>query len=130
MGDYGVSLFEPAGIRSRERRTQTVSTKMTEKEERELQRATSAEGKRMGEWVREALLRAARGRAPSVGTQDPIVLTEIVGIQLFLMNVLSPLARGEHITPEQYQGIIKSVQASKGRTTQELLAKRRSAEAQ
>jgi hypothetical protein len=52
------------------------------------------------------------------------VLTEVVGIQLFLMNVLSPLTRGERLSPEQYQNIIKGVQAHKGRTTQELLAKR------
>ena len=55
------------------------------------------------------------------------VLTEVVGIQLFLMNVLSPLSRGEHLTPEQYQTIIKSVQTSKSRVTQELVAKRLSA---
>jgi hypothetical protein len=40
------------------------------------------------------------------------------------MNVLSPLTRGERLSPEQYQNIIKGVQAHKGRTTQELLAKR------
>lgn len=130
MGDYGVSSFERTGARLRERRTQTISTKMNEEEERELQRASAAEGKRMGEWVRDVLLRVARGHPASPGNHEPIVLTEIVGIQLFLMNVLSPLARGEHITPEQYQNIIKTVQASKGRTTQELLAKRLNAEAQ
>ena len=52
------------------------------------------------------------------------MLTEVVGIQLFLMNVLSPLTRGEHLSPEEYQNIIKCVQANKGRTTQELLRKR------
>ena len=130
MGDYSVSLFENASVRLREKRTQTISTKMSEEEERQLQRAASAEGKRMGEWVRDALLRAALGSASSSRDQETVVLTEVIGIQLFLMNVLSPLTRGENITPEQYKSIIKSVQTNKARMVQELLAKRRSAEAQ
>lgn len=121
--DYGTSLFEKGNTKARERRTQTVSTKITQEEERELQRVSSAEGKKMGEWVRQVLLRAARGNVPAV-SHEPVVLTEVVGIQLFLMNVLSPLTRGEHLSPEQYQNLIKGVQANKGRTTQELLAKR------
>jgi hypothetical protein len=100
---------------------------MTQEEECELQRVSSAEGKKMGEWVREVLLRAARPNFPAT-SHEPIVLTEVVGIQLFLMNVLSPLTRGEHISVEQYHHIIKCVQANKGRTTQELLTKRRNAE--
>ena len=77
----------------------------------------------MGEWVREVLLGAARPNVAAV-SHEPVVLTEVVGIQLFLMNVLSPLTRGEHLSPEQYQSIIKGVQANKGRATQELLSKR------
>ena len=115
MGDYNVSLFENASVKLREKRTQTISTKMSEEEERQLQRAASAEGKRMGEWVRDALLRAALGSASTSRDQETVVLTEVIGIQLFLMNVLSPLARGENISPEQYQNIIKSVQANKAR---------------
>ena len=130
MGDYNVSLFENASLRMRERRTQTISTKMTEEEVRQLQRAASAEGKRMGEWVRDALLRASLANGSFARDEEAVVLTEIIGIQLFLMNVLAPLTRGENITPEQYQTIIKGVQSSKARTTHELLAKRRSAEAQ
>jgi hypothetical protein len=122
-----VTLFDTRKLKGRERRTQNVSTKLTQDEENELQRASAAEGKTLSEWARDVLLRSVRLTAPTTD-HDPIVLTEIVGIQLFLMNVLSPLARGEHITPEQYQSIIKSVQASKSRTTQELLAKRLNAE--
>ncbi len=121
--DHGTLLFDNGNLRARDRRTQTVSTKMTQEEEGELQRASSAEGKKMGEWVREALLQVARRKAASSG-HEPFVLTEVVGIQLFLMNVMSPLSRGEHLTPEQYQTIIKSVQTSKSRVTQELVAKR------
>jgi len=123
--DYGASPLEnPQG---RERRTQTVSTKLTPAEERELQCAASGEGKKMAEWIRDVLLQSARQNFPAAG-HEPMVLTEVVGIQLFLMNVLSPLTRGELISAEQYENIIRSVQANKGRTTRELLARRRNAE--
>jgi len=121
--DYGTSLFDKGKAMTKARRTQTVSTKITQEEECELQRVSSAEGKKMGEWVREVLLGAARPNVAAV-SHEPVVLTEVVGIQLFLMNVLSPLTRGEHLSPEQYQSIIKGVQANKGRATQELLSKR------
>lgn len=124
-----LTLFDTRKLKGRERRTQNLSTKLTESEERELQQAAAAESKTVSEWARGILLRCAR-RTEGSRDQDVTVLTELVGLQLFLMNVLSPLARGEHISSEQYQNIIKSVQMSKARTTQELLAKRRSTEAQ
>ena len=125
--DCGASLLDNRDPQARERRTQTVSTKLTPGEERELQRASSGEGKKMAEWVRDVLLQSVRQNFPAA-RHEPIVLTEVVGIQLFLMNVLSPLTRGELISAEQYENIIRSVQASKGRTTRELLARRRNAE--
>jgi len=125
--DTGASLLENRNPQGRERRTQTVSTKLTPAEEGELQRASSAEGKKMAEWVRDVLLQSARRNFPSTG-HDPMLLTEVVGIQLLLMNVLSPVTRGELISAEQYENIIRSVQANKGRATRELLARRRNTE--
>ena len=122
-----VNLFESSRLKGRERRTQNLSTKLTASEETELQKASVAEGKTLSEWARDVLLRVARHK-PSGSSQESVVLTEIVGVQLLLMNVLSPLTRGEQLSPEQYQAIIKSVQASKGRTTQELLSRRGNAE--
>jgi hypothetical protein len=116
-------LFDGGKLKGRDRRTQNLSTKLTQEDVRELQRASAAEGKALSEWAREVLLRSARKGTPAAG-QEAFVLTEVVGIQLFLMNVLSPLSRGEYLTPEQYQTIIRSVQASKSRVTHELVAKR------
>jgi uncharacterized protein (DUF1778 family) len=121
-----MTLFDSGKLKGRDRRTQNLSTKLTQEEEKELQRASAAKGKTLSEWAREVLLRSARKGVPA-SRHEPFVLTEVVGIQLFLMNVLSPLSRGEHLTPEQYQTIIKSVQTSKSRVTQELVAKRLSA---
>jgi len=124
MSDHcETSLFQAAGSKPRQRRTQTVSTKLTPGEEYELQRASSAAGKTMSEWVREVLLNSARQNF-AVASGDAIVLTEVIGIQLFLMNVLSPLTRGELISSEQYEVMIRAVQANKVRTARELLARR------
>ena len=118
-----LTLFDTRKLKGRDRRTQNLSTKLTEAEERELQQASAAERKTVSEWAREVLLRSARA-GDSSSMPDSMVLTEVVGLQLFLMNVLSPLARGEHLSAEQYQNIVKGVQANKARTTQELIAKR------
>jgi len=121
-----VPLYEAPRLKGRASRTQNLSTKLTQEEEAELQKASAREGKTLSEWARDVLLTSVR--QPRSVTPDPVLLTEIVGVQLFLMNVLSPLSRGEHLSPEQYQNIIKSVQAAKSRTTQELLVKRLNSE--
>jgi hypothetical protein len=117
------AVLQSRKLKGRGRRTQNLSTKLTENEERELETASAKAGKTLSEWARDALLQHAR-QGSGIPGSDSIVLTEIVGMRLFLMNVLSPLVRGQHLTSEQYQSIIHSVQASKSSATQELLAKR------
>jgi hypothetical protein len=119
-----MDVSERPRLKGRDRRTQNLSTKLTLSEEAELLRASASEGKTLSEWAREVLLDSARRTTG----QDPTLLTEIVGIQLFLMNVLSPLTRGEQLSPEQYQNIIKGVQANKSRTAHQLLVRRLNAE--
>jgi hypothetical protein len=121
-----VDVSDRPRLKGRDRRTQNLSTKLTQSEEAELQKASASVGKTLSEWARDVLLGSARGTAATV--EQPTLLTEIVGIQLFLMNVLSPLTRGEHLSPEQYQTIIKGVQANKGRTAHQLLVRRLNAE--
>ena len=121
MSNPGVSQLATGGTRNR--RTQTMSTKLTPEEEGELQQVSLAAGKKMGEWMRDVLLESAR-QNQTAGGRDVILLTEIVGIQLFLMNVLSSLTRGEMLSAEQYENIIRAVQANKARTARELFARR------
>jgi hypothetical protein len=124
MSDTCISQSQTGGTRNR--RTQTISTKLTPEEERELQQASFSRGKKMAEWMRDVLLANARENRSADG-RDAILLTEIVGIQLFLMNVLSPLTRGEMVSPEQYESMIRAVQSNKARTARELFARRLSA---
>ena len=51
---------------------------------------------------------------------------ELVGIQLLLMNTLGPLIRGERMTAEYLDTVLRQVQSTKARKAQELLARRAS----
>ena len=114
-------------LKGRAKRTQNVSTRLTKLEENQLLAASAAEGKTLSEWARDVLLQRARGSTP-LGSDEQVLLTEIVGVELFLMNVLAPLSRGEHLTPEQYQNLIKTVRSSKKQAAKQIVAKRLSTE--
>jgi hypothetical protein len=98
----------------------TVGGKFTVSEYERFSRIASGKGQLLGEWAREVLLREIED-----SHRDFDLLCEIVGLQLLLMNVLAPLARGERIGPEQFQSIVKSVQATKTKAAEEMLARRR-----
>lgn len=52
------------------------------------------------------------------------MFTELVGIQMLLMNTLEPLLCGEKLTREQVKAHFRQVQTTKAAQAQELLAKR------
>jgi hypothetical protein len=52
------------------------------------------------------------------------LFTELVGIQMLLMNALDPLLRGEKMAQEQLAALYRRVQTSKAAQAQELLNKR------
>lgn len=102
-------------------RTVTVGGKFTRTEYEELSKVALAKGQLLSEWAREVLLQEVRARH-----RDFDLVCEVVGLQLLLMNVLAPLARGEKINAEQFQSIVKSVQNTKAKAAEEMLARRRS----
>jgi hypothetical protein len=101
-------------------RTMTVGGKFTVAEHEQFSRMASEKGQLLGEWAREILLREIED-----DRRDFDLLCEIVGLQLLLMNVLAPLARGERISADQFQAIVKSVQTTKVKAAEEMLARRR-----
>jgi hypothetical protein len=52
------------------------------------------------------------------------IFTELIGIQMLLMNTLEPLLRGDKMTQEQLTVLFRRVQTTKAAQAQELLAKR------
>jgi hypothetical protein len=105
---------------SREFRTVTASTKVTDLELSELEHVAASRGVRLGEWVRDVLLREAR--SPSDAISPAHLMTEIVGLQLFLTDALSPIICGEHISSEQYEELMRNVKTNKRRAAQEVIA--------
>ena len=104
----------------REFRTVTASTKVTDLELAELEQAAASRGVRLGEWVRDVLLREAR--SPSGAPEADPLMTEIVALQMFLTNVLSFVACGDRMSTDQYQELMRSVKANKRRTAREIVA--------
>jgi hypothetical protein len=66
-------------------------------------------------------------RSAVIGSQTQMemhIFTELVGIQMLLMNTLEPLLRGDKIAQEQLTILFRQVQTTKATRAQELLAKR------
>ena len=107
-------------------RIHTASTKVTQSELNELERAATKRGIRLGEWIREVLFRELRG-SDQMNSGSHInygyrLLAEVVGMRVFLNHVLSVMSRGEWLDAEQYQEILRQVKAKKHGWAQELLA--------
>jgi hypothetical protein len=107
-------------------RIRTASTKVTQSEFAELEHAATESGLRLSEWIREVLFRELRD-SDHMNSGDHFnygkrLLTEIVGLQVFLTHVLSVMSRGEWLDAEQYEEITRQVKAKKHRWAQEILA--------
>ncbi len=102
---------------SRGARNQNANARLTRKELECLKDAAKAEGKALGEWTRDVLLREAA--APRM---DRAMFTELTALRLLMMNVLRPLTLGERLTPEDFQAIQAGVRNDKHDAAQQLLA--------
>src|SRR5580698_9600407 len=94
-------------VRGRESRNQTLNTKLTVAEFAELEAVSRAESKAPGEWLRDAALSVARQGQRN--DKMMVLLTEIVGVQLLLMNVLKPIATGQPLTAAAFDDIVAEV---------------------
>ena len=109
-------------LRGRMARSQSIGTKLTPDEERQILVAAEADGKAPSEWAREALLRAAQG-----GSSNPLgmdIFIEGVGSQMLMMAAFDPLLKASGMTTEQINALFDRVQKTKLIRAQELLAKR------
>jgi hypothetical protein len=121
-----ISQNNSDGAEKTELRARTASTKVTDSEFAEMEAFASQRGQKVSEWIRQTLLGEARN--PENSATAFHLFTELVGIQLLLMNTLGPLIRGEKMTVEHLDAVLRQVQSSKARKAQELLNKRRNHE--
>jgi hypothetical protein len=107
-------------VRGREKRNMTLNTKLTELEFAEVEQFCEARNVAFGEWVREVVLREVRGSEDRLGTV--MLLGEITGLRLLLINTLEPLLRGEKMTPEQFKEMLRYVKTNKRKAAADMLA--------
>ncbi len=97
----------------RSSRVCVAQARITEDERQQLLRAARAEGRALGEWAREVLLREARR------SEDPL-FTELIATRMILLNLLKPLAMGQVVTPEDFTRISATVRSDKRKVAQEI----------
>src|SRR5262249_21224816 len=102
-------------------RTRTIGVRVTEPEYLGLEGEAWKAGKTVANWARDQILsRSPLSNGPRLQERT---LTELVGIELLLINALPPLLRGERMPQERVEALWKQVQTTKGRKAQELLLK-------
>jgi hypothetical protein len=112
----------PHRLKGRVARSRSIGTKLTPDEEKQILAAAAAQGKVPSEWARELLLRGAV--ISKQGEMEMHIFTELVGIQMLLMNALEPLLRGDKLVQEQLNVLFRRVQTTKAAQAQELLSRR------
>ena len=110
-------------IRGRESRNQTLTTKVTATEYHAVEDAAGAEAKTTGEWLRDLALEAVAAR--TAGGTKTVILPEIVGVRLLLVNVLRSVAIGQNLTPEAFDKLLDQIGAAKHELAAKLLAEGR-----
>ena len=103
-------------------KTRTIGIRVTEPEYLRLQREASESNQTVSEWGRSKVVGPSALQDSSALSKH--IFTELVGLQLLLMNALPPLLRGEHMLAEQVEQLRRHVQAIKRAKAEELLAKR------
>ena len=110
-------------IRGRESRNQTLTTKVTATEYRAVEDAAGAEAKTTGEWLRDLALEAVAARTePGAET---VVLPEIIGVRLLLVNALRSVAIGQTMTPEAFDKLLDQIGTAKHELAGKIMAEGR-----
>lgn len=110
-------------IRGRESRNQTLTTKVTATEYRAVEGAAGAEAKTTGEWLRDLALEAVAAQA--AGGTEMVMLPEIVGVRLLLVNALRSVAIGQTMTPEAFDKLLDQIGTAKHELAGKILAEGR-----
>jgi hypothetical protein len=119
---HAIEEHDSGKLRGRGRRSLNLSTKLTTVEAKAVEEAAAHAGKTPSEWARDVLLHG--NAAGHRNEMEMHIFTELVGIQMLLMNTLEPLLCGEKLTREQVAAHFRQTQTSKAAKAQELLVRR------
>jgi len=107
-------------VKGRECRNRSLNTKLTATEAAAVDAAAGTEGKAVGEWLRDLVLREL-GRGTSQ-LHSLAAIGEIAGLRLLLINTLEPLLRGDKMTADQFKEMLRYVKANKRKAAEDTLA--------
>jgi len=106
-------------VKGRECRNRSLNTKLTATEAADVDAAARSEGKAVGEWLRDLVLRElCRGTSQS---QSFAAMGEISALRLLLINTLEPLLRGDKMTADQFKEMLRYVKANKRKAAEDTL---------
>ncbi len=107
-------------------RNRILSVRFTESEYTALEDFAWSKKTTIADWARDALGHSLGNNLSnsSSAQMEMHIFTELVGIQMLLMNTLEPLLRGDKLNQEQLAILFRQVQGTKAAKAQELLAKR------
>lgn len=97
-----------------EHRTETISTRVTEEEYKDLEAIAQAKGVTMSEWVREVLLNQ-RGSADG----EDVILAELMALRVIVINIVSAQVQGQTMTREKITELIRAADKERFRHAQE-----------
>ena len=120
-GDYPIT--QPLATTGQEMRNCTASSKMTETEFAALENLAKASGKKLGEWVRDLLLRQLNAAEPLT-----LIFSEVLGVRMILLNVLEPMARGEQVSAEEFKKMLSAIDDRKVKRARDRMAQPKSGE--
>jgi hypothetical protein len=103
-------------------RNRILSARFTESEYIALETFAWSKSMTLADWTRDALIQEMANKAST--NLESHIFTELVGIQMLLMDTLEPLLRGDKLAQEQVKILFRQVQTTKAAKAQELLAKR------
>lgn len=87
-------------------RSKTISTKVTEDEQRRLEALAAASGQGMSEWTRAVLLR-------QLNSYEEIMLSEVLAQRAILLNVAYAFSQGEKLSTERMRELTARADADK-----------------
>lgn len=92
-------------------RTKCIGVRVREADFAGLQALADAEGKSLGEWCREIVLKRLEGHEPALAEQT--VVSEVLALRTILLNVLFSIAKGKTLTEEEMTELIERADAEK-----------------
>ncbi len=99
----------------RKARRYSATAKMTREELDEVEATAKKDGRALGEWAREVLLREARRLSVNP------TFTEVVAIRQLLNSALESIACGEEVTREKFQTQLQAIRTTKHKAAAEVM---------